>query len=223
MLKKELFNGVKACIFDLDGTLVDSMSLWYQIDIAFFSAHGMEVPKDYVKAISHMNFMEMANYTHDKYHLKETPAQIAEIWTNMSLAAYSHDIKAKEGAKEFLSILKNNGIKISLATTNKAILYESCLRNNDMWGYFDYAIDVNSLGSSKKEPLIYQLLARKMNVQPSETIVFEDIIMAAKTAHDAGFRTVAVSDEASKNDRDELIRTSDYFLKNYNELINYDK
>jgi HAD superfamily hydrolase (TIGR01509 family) len=93
-----------------------------------------------------------------------------------------------------LQQLKARGMKISLATTNKAILYEPCLRNNDMYQYFDYAIDVNSFNSSKRDPLIYQMLAQKMDTKPNETLVFEDILMAINTAKGAGFRTVAVSD-----------------------------
>lgn len=219
MTKEQLFTNIKAIIFDLDGTLVDSMSLWHDIDIEFFKRYGMEVPEGYVEKISHMNFMEMAKYTHDAYGFKESPHEIAEIWTNMAIASYSHTIKAKDNAKAFLAKLKEQGYKIGLATTNKASLYEPCLRNNDMWQYFDDAIDVNSLKSSKKEPLIYQTLAERFGATPEETLVFEDILTAATTVKNANFRLVVVDDKANSKDKDELLKLADYYLYNYNELL----
>lgn len=219
MLKDELLDGVNACIFDLDGTLIDSMGLWGKIDAKFFSSHNIPLPDDYVEDISHMGFAEMAKYTKDRFKLKETPEEIAEIWTNMAISEYAHELHAKPHARELLKSLKERGMSIALATSSKAILYEPCLRNNDLWPYFDYAMNVNDIGTTKADPLIYQMLARKMYSDPKHTLVFEDILVAVKTAKSAGFRVVAVDDKFSNKDKDALIRTADYYMYDFFELM----
>lgn len=219
MLKNELFQDIEACIFDLDGTLVDSMGLWGRIDDHFFSSRNIEIPDDYVKDISHMGFLEMAKYTKDRFLLEESPEEIGEIWTNMAISEYAHNIKAKPHAREFLKSLKEKGMKVSLATSSKAILYEPCLRNNDLWQYFDYALNVNDINSTKSDPLIYQMLARKMGTAPEHTLVFEDILTAINTAKQSGFRVVGVDDKFSSKDKDAIIRSCDYYLYDYIELM----
>ncbi len=219
MKKENLFNNIKAVIFDLDGTLMDSLGIWNKIDEDFFHMHNMDVPKDYQDKIAHMNFMEMAHFTHDTYGFKESPEEIAKIWTDMSVQSYSHTIQAKPFAKEFVRKLKDSGYPIGLVTTNKRILYESCLKNNGMWEYFDSALDVNDLNTSKKEPTCYKIMAERLKADISSTIVFEDILTAVKTCKIAGFRTVAVKDDASKKDLAAILSFADYYLESYREFL----
>lgn len=218
MTKNTLLNGIKACIFDLDGTLVDSLGIWRDIDVRFFHEHGMEVPKDYDKKISHMNFMEMAVFTKEEYGFQESAEEIAQIWTDWSIEAYHKTIPSKPGAKEFLAYLKAHHFPIALATTNKKDLYEPCLKNNDMWQYFDYDLNVNDINSKKSEPKIYLTLAKMMNVKPEECLVFEDIFTAVKTAHDAGFKVAAIYDEKNEHDLEKIKETADYFIESYTDL-----
>jgi len=219
-MKKELPPTIKAAIFDLDGTLVDSLSLWEQIDQAFFHEHGMEVPKDYSSRIAHMSFLEMAEYTARAYSLSETPQEIADRWTEMSKEAYAHTIPAKPYAREYLSLLQKKGLHLALATTNKASLYVPCLRNNGLEEFFELAYNVNDYGTSKKEPKIYRMIAEKFGCTPSQTAVFEDIEMAVSTAKKAGFYTVGVYDPADEKDRAVIEKTADLYIRSYQELLN---
>ena len=219
MNKEDLFKDIKAVIFDLDGTLIDSLELWNKIDIEFFKMHNREVPLDYSQKIAHMNFMEMAVFTHSEYGFKETPEEIAKIWTDMSLQAYAKDIKTKPYVKEFLEKLKKANYKIGLVTTSKYSHYEPCLKNNGIWNCFDSDLDVNQINSSKKEPTCYKLMASKLGSDIEHTIVFEDILQAITTAKNAGFRLVAVEDKANKKDEDKIKKLSDYYLSSYKELL----
>lgn len=216
---KQLFCGVKGAIFDLDGTLVDSLGIWKEIDKRFFNAHNMELPKDYQAKILHLNFMQMAQFTHDEYGFSESAEQIAAIWTQMSEDAYKHTIKIKPGVKEFLQKVKDKGIKISLATANKEDLYKSCLINNGIYDLFDYCLDVNCINSSKTSPLIYQTLTNKMGYSIDECIVFEDILAAVKVAKGAGFKVCAVYDKASEDDLEKIKDISDFIIYDYRDLI----
>lgn len=215
MKKKDLFQNIKACIFDLDGTLVDSLGIWSEIDKRFFRVHHMEVPEDYEKRIAHMNFVDIAKFTKSEYGFQESIEEIMKIWTDWSIIAYQKEIKAKPGAKEFLSYIQSLKIPMALATANRKELYEPCLKNNGIFDYFSYKMNVNDLNSTKSEPKIYLELAKEMNSKPNETLVFEDILIAVKTAHEAGFKVAAIYDKSNKNDADQIIQNSDYYLTSY--------
>ncbi|MDY3047344.1 MAG: HAD family phosphatase [Candidatus Enterosoma sp.] len=216
---KELFKGIKACIFDLDGTLVDSLGIWAEVDKKFFLVHNREIPEDYEKKIAHMNFRDIAIMTKEDYGFEESIEEIMKMWTDWSIDAYRNEIKAKPGVKEFLSYIHSLSIPIALATANRKELYEPCLKNNDLYEYFSYFMNVNDINSTKSEPKIYLELAKIMNAKPEETLVFEDILVAIKTAHDAGFKAVAVYDKSSKNDMDDILKSADFFVSSYNEVL----
>ena len=215
MKLQEMLSGIKACIFDMDGTLVDSLGMWSDIDRRFFARYGMETPADYEKKINHMSFLEMAQFTKEEYQIPDSVETITELWTGWSKEEYESEIQAKPGAQELLQFLKEQGIPLSLATTNRKELYEPCLRRNHLYSYFDYIMNVNEINSAKSEPKIYQLLAAKMNVKPEETLVFEDILIAVNTAHQAGFKVAAVYDKRNERDQQKIKTLSDFYFKSF--------
>ena len=215
MKLQEMLSGIKACIFDMDGTLVDSLEMWSDIDRRFFARYGMETPADYEKKINHMSFLEMAQFTKEEYQIPDSVETIMELWTEWSKEQYESEIQAKPGAQELLQFLKEQGIPLSLATTNRKELYEPCLRRNHLYSYFDHIMNVNEINSAKSEPKIYQLLAAKMNVKPEETLVFEDILIAVNTAHQAGFKVAAVYDKRNERDQQKIKTLSDFYFKSF--------
>ena len=215
MKLQEMLSGIKACIFDMDGTLVDSLGMWCDIDRRFFERYGMGTPADYEKKINHMSFLEMAQFTKEEYQIPDSVETITELWTEWSKEEYESEIQAKPGAQELLQFLKEQGIPLSLATTNRKELYEPCLRRNHLYSYFDYIMNVNEINSAKSEPKIYQLLAAKMNVKPEETLVFEDILIAVNTAHQAGFKVAAVYDKRNERDQQKIKTLSDFYFKSF--------
>lgn len=215
MKLQEMLSGIKACIFDMDGTLVDSLGMWSDIDRRFFARYGMETPADYEKKINHMSFLEMAQFTKEEYQLPDSVETIMELWTEWSKEEYESEIQAKPGAQELLQFLKEQGIPLSLATTNRKELYEPCLRRNHLYSYFDHIMNVNEINSAKSEPKIYQLLAAKMNVKPEETLVFEDILIAVNTAHQASFKVAAVYDKRNERDQQKIKTLSDFYFKSF--------
>lgn len=215
MKLQEMLSGIKACIFDMDGTLVDSLGMWSDIDRRFFERYGMETPADYEKKINHMSFLEMAQFTKEEYQIPDSVETIMELWTEWSKEEYESEIQAKPGAQELLQFLKEQGIPLSLATTNRKELYEPCLRRNHLYSYFDHIMNVNEINSAKSEPKIYQLLAAKMNAKPEETLVFEDILIAVNTAHQAGFKVAAVYDKRNERDQQKIKTLSDFYFKSF--------
>ena len=193
-------NEIKAIIFDLDGTLIDSMYVWHKIDIDFLAERGLKVPPDYEQAIKTMHFETAAEYTIARFGFKETPQEIMSIWLNMALNEYAHNVRLKDNAEELLKRLKTLSVKIGIATSSKPILAEP-------------------VGVDKRHPDIYLLTAKKLGVKPEECIVFEDIIDGINGAKLAGMKTIAVYDEGSADDVEVLKSIADKYIYSFTELL----
>ena len=127
----------KGAIFDLDGTLIDSMGVWEKIDKEFLKKRNISITHDYIEKINSMSFKKAAKYTIERFNLKESSEELIKEWNEMAIYEYSNNIKLKPHVKEYLEKLKNNNIKIGLATSSPRILYEPVLKNNHIYEYFD--------------------------------------------------------------------------------------
>ena len=214
-------NDIKAVIFDMDGTLIDSTSLWHEIDINFFKKRGMELPKDYAQKIVHLGLKGAAKFTKKEYGLKESEQEIMDEWHQMSLDMYRNDVKLKQGAIELLLFFKKKNIPMAIATANDDELYMPCIERLGIGSYFSYIADVNNIKEGKHSARIYEYLAEKMGVNKENTLVIEDMPTCIKTAYSSGFITVAMDDNASKEFEDEKRSNSDLFVHNFNELLDF--
>lgn len=210
-----MLNSIEAAIFDMDGTLIDSMGLWYKIDYDFLNKRGIALPKDLKKSIEHLSFEETAKYFKSRFELKESEDEIIEEWYKMVYYEYSNCIKLKDGAYEFLSYLKENSIKLGLATSNAEELTEAVLKRNKIYNFFDAITYSSEVDKPKSCPDIYLLAAEKLNVNPSSCMVFEDILPGIMGAKKAGMRAYGVYDELSKEDMDKIKDEADGFIENY--------
>ena len=216
----KLFNhDIQAVIFDMDGTLIDSTGVWHEIDKAFFTKRGMELPKDYAQHIVHLGLTQAAVYTKETYHLQESIQDIIKEWHDMSVDMYKYHVPLKEGALELLKLFKSNGIKMAIATANDEPLYRPCIERLGVGDYFDEIADVNTAKEGKQSAKIYLDLAKKMGAKPRNTLVLEDMPTCVKTAFKSGFITVAVYDNASKEYDEEKKENSILFINNFFELI----
>lgn len=208
-----------AAIFDMDGTLIDSTSLWHEIDKTFFAKRNMELPSDYAQHIVHLGLTEAAKYTKNTYHLEESIQDIMDEWHQMSLDMYKYEVALKPGALELLKLLKKNNIKMAIATANDEELYRPCIERLGIEQYFDYVADVNTTKEGKQSAKIYLDLAKKMSSKPENTLVLEDMPTCIKTVFKEGFITIAVYDNASKQYETDKINNSHLYIKSFNELL----
>ena len=216
----KVFNkDIKLVIFDLDGTLIDSTSLWGDIDKAFFERRGREVPDTYSKDIAHLGLSAAAKYTRDNYFPNENIKDMMDEWTELSIEAYAKHIPLKEGAKELLELLKTNGVIITLATANSKELYEPCLKRLKIDNYFSMVIDVNSCKEGKNSPELYDRIRQTFNVKANETLIFEDSILAMKTAFNSGYNVIAVYDKHSERYKEDAIKQSHLYVMSLNDVI----
>ena len=210
---------IKAVIFDMDGTLIDSTGIWHEIDKAFFAKRNMELPSDYAQHIVHLGLTQAAVYTKNTYHLEESIQDIMDEWHKMSIDMYRYDVPLKPGALELLKLFKDNGIKMAIATANDDSLYKPCIERLGIGEYFDEIADVNSAKEGKQSAKIYLDLANKLGSEPQNTLVLEDMPTCVKTAFNSGFLTVAVYDKASKEYDQEKKDNSLLFIHDFYELL----
>lgn len=214
-----MLKNIKAAIFDMDGTLVDSMWVWSKIDIEFLKKRGIALPSDLKDNIEHLSFTDTAKYFKDRFKLQESIEDIMKEWNDMALEEYSKNIKLKADADRFLFSLKTAGIKIALATSNSQMLLEASLKNNGILQYFDVITTTDEVARGKNFPDIYLLTAKRLGVTSEECIVFEDILPAVKGAKAAGMKVVGVFDEYSEHQKIDIINTADYFINEYKDII----
>lgn len=213
-----MLNNIKAAIFDLDGTLVDSMWIWTKIDIDYLYKKNISLPEDLKNNIEHLSFVETARYFKDRFNIVDSVEEIMAEWNEMAYEEYSKNVKLKAGAKQFLDILKAMGIKIALATSNSEVLLKTALRNNNIYEYFDVICRTDEVSRGKNFPDVYLLAAERLGVSPEQCIVFEDILPAVMGAKAAGMKVVAVHDEYSDYQSEELKNCADKYILRYEEI-----
>jgi len=207
----------KAYIFDLDGTLLDSMGMWDQIDIDFLGKRGIAVPPDYMGAISAMTFTETAAYTIKRFELPDTVDGLINEWNDMAAYAYSHTVQMKPHAKEYLAALQERGAKLAVATSLFPELCDSALRNNGIDTLFHAVCNTAQAGQGKSQPDVFLLAAKELGVSPEDCLVFEDLLAAVKSAKSAGMSVCAVYDKTSANDWEEIKKTADYAIVDFHD------
>ena len=162
-------NHGKAAIFDLDGTLLDSMGVWDQVDIDFLAKRGIEVPADYMGKVAAMQFRQIAEYTIARFGLPDTPEALMQEWDDMARVAYSTVVEAKPHAVEYLSYLKRSGAKLAVATSLPPALREPAMKHVGIFDYFDQIVsvdDANNVG--KDRPDVFLLAAGRLGVVPEQ-------------------------------------------------------
>ena len=216
----ELFNRqIDLVIFDLDGTLIDSTSIWSEIDKEFFHSRGMEIPQKYAQEIAHVGLLEAAKITKKKYVPNESVEDIMKEWVDMSIKAYEETIPLKDGALELLETLKQNNIHIALATVNQYEIYNPCLSRLGIDKYFEYIIDPKDCQEGKNSAKIYDLVCEKVGVNKENALIIEDSLPSQKTAFQANYLVVGVYDKNSFKDLSQHELYTHKIVYNFKELI----
>lgn len=214
--EKEIVEGV---IFDLDGTIANSLYVWHKVDIDFFKKRGMNVPEGYCEKINSVGFEDAAIITKRDYGFTESVEEIMEEWFNMAIDEYAKNVKPKNGFKEYARRLKEQNIKIALCTASPDILYEPFLKNNGLYDFFDVLVNCADVKKSKNTPEIYEYTCERLNVKPQNCVVFEDICVAMESAKRAGTFVVAVENEDGNENKDEILRLADMCISDFSEEI----
>lgn len=206
---------MKAAIFDLDGTLIDSMEVWDKIGRDFLATRGIKAPDDLNRIVKNLSFNETAGYYIRRFSLPDQSKQLISIWNAMAYREYAENIELKPGVREYLIKLKENNIRMGIATATDRELVEAVLRRHEIFPFFQTVVTVADIGKGKEYPDIFLLAAQKLKVNPQNCIVFEDCLHAVNGAKRAGMKVFAVYDPASAHEKPEMERIADGYIQSF--------
>lgn len=208
----------KAAIFDLDGTLIDSMWVWADIDINYLEQFGFKPPADLKAVIEGMSMRETAVYFKERFSIADTVEDIQEAWNLMAYDRYNKKVKLKPLVFDLLRILRSEGLALGIATSNSRILTEAVLASNGILNLFEVILTGEDVKNGKPDPEIYLTVAERLEVYPEDCIVFEDVLMGVLAGKNAGMSVCAVYDPWNDPQKQEIIRTADFYVNDYEEI-----
>ncbi len=214
------FEQYEGVIFDLDGTLIDSMWVWGDVDEAYLDMLGYsEIPEDFRPAIEGMTFDEVAVYCKERFNIPGSIEEIMAVWNDMAFEKYRTAVMLKPGAKELLEKLRSLSIPIGIATSNSPELTQAVLQNNGIDGFFTVIRTSEDVSRGKPEPDVYLHAAAGLKADPSKCLVFEDVLKGIQAGKNAGMTVCAVYDDLTKYDTEEKKRLADYYIESFFDVI----
>lgn len=208
------------CIFDLDGTLLDSMQYWQNLGRNYLAAsgvmHGIEPVLERIKT---MTLLESAFTFMEHFGLEGPPERLVHEINDMMEQHYKYDIPLKPGVRQYLLHLQQKGVRLCVATAADERLAKMCLTRLGMDDLIEFIISCETIGQGKNKPDVFLAACDRFEVQPHQCAVFEDALYAVNTAKAAGFYVVAVYDTAQDDDWNLMKQISDTYITDWRNLI----
>lgn len=217
-MKNRFLKKYKAFIFDLDGTLLDSMQVWDKVYAAPFNEYGIDMPDDYMMKVNHLSLKDCIKYTLSNTPLPCDGDKLNDIWWKRAYREYAENVPLKEGARSLLELLSANGTALAVATASPYSLFVPCLKRLGIYDLFDCFVSTDEVERGKDSPDVYLKAAARLNLSPEECAVAEDSHIGVKSAKAAGFYTIGVYDKASEKYSDVISSTADLYIRSLDEL-----
>lgn len=212
---------MKLAIFDMDGTILDSMGLWLNAGELYLKTLGITAEKDLGKKLFELNMEEGAEYMKEKYQLPFSVPELCDGINKVLSDAYENSLKLKPGAFEFLTMLKKKGIKTALCTNTSDQLFEKAFDRLKINGLFDFKMYTGKFNFSKSNPDVFFYISGLFDARPDETWVFEDALYAVKTAANAGFNTAGIFDFSGSVCMEEMKQICTKYFLNFGEASDF--
>ncbi len=216
-----MMENIEAVIFDVDGSLVDSMWIWPDIDDVYLKKYNLTEPETFHEGMEGMSFSETAQYFLDIFPtLPHTKEELMEEWKEMAHERYVTQVPLKKGVKEFIEKVRENGGKIGIATSNDRMLVEDMLEALGVSDLFECIRTSCEAKKGKPAPDVYLLVAEELGVSPEKCLVFEDVPMGILAGKNAGMRVCAVEDDFSRPQIMKKKELADYYIIDFDDIKN---
>lgn len=210
---------MKGAIFDVDGTLLDSMNMWFDLVVDFYRQHGRELSMEEALEYGDITLEESVPIIIEQLNLDTTVDKLIGELKKMAVRQYEETIPLKEGAREYMKKLHDEGVKIAIATSGYEELCKRAFTRLGVWQYIDACAFSAEVGVNKSNPDVYLLAAKRLCVEPKDCFVYEDILKGIQGAKKGGFRTCAIYDSANDADIEEVKKTADKYITEWKELL----
>lgn len=210
----------KVYIFDLDGTLIDSLDAWKDIGNRYLKSIGIQGRNTLDQEMEHMSFIEACQYIKEEFNLSQSSDEILNDVKKMIYASYAYDIDLKEGVYSFLKQSYEQGKRMCILTASDQSLAKAVLQHHQVLSYFECIESCDSLGYNKTQRECYIEMAKKMHVNIDECVIFEDAYHALKTACDAGFYTVAILNKENQKDIENIQKIANQTIQSFTQTKN---
>ena len=209
----------KTYLFDFDGTLVDSMPSYIAAMLRILDDNNIAYNKDIIKTITPLGYAGTANYYVEILGVPLAEAKIVEQMKQYAYEQYAHRIQAKANVIETLQKLKQNGADLHILTASPHAVLDVCLKRLGIFDLFDNVWSCDDFGTTKADPEIYKMAARRIGKPVAEILFLDDNFNADKTAASAGMKVCGVYDDSSKEYKAEIITVSHHYINNFSEIL----
>ncbi len=212
-------SNVKALVFDLDGTLVDSTEFWDNIGKNYLISQGVIPKEDLNEAIAHLRIGETAAYMVENYELGKAYMQVKEDLDQILFLFYKKQARLKPFALDMIKLLKDKNVRVAIASVTDDEFIQAFLDKHDMSHYFEFIQTNGNTQLTKHDEDYFKLLTKRLDMEAKDIYLFEDSLYSMKTAKKAGLNVVAVEDDYSKKNIREIIEVADIYIKNFGHII----
>ncbi len=211
---------IKGAIFDLDGTVLNSMYIWDEIGVRYLQKLGIEPDVEFKKSFKTLSLRQAAEYYRKYFNIDITMEEIINGVNNMVESFYFDEVLKKDNVENVLELLKANGVKMCIATATDKYLVEKALERNGIINYFSEIFTCAIVDAGKDTAKIYDVAREHLGTPIENTVIFEDALYAIKTAKNAGYTVIGIEDVSAVEDRAEIKKNCDYYVKDHFELYN---
>ncbi len=206
-------------LFDMDGTLVDSMPFWHNMGRDYLRARGIEPEADLSAVLKEQTLEESARYFREHYGLCESSEQIRAGFDALIEENYKSRVPAKPGVSAYLKRLAQRGVRMSVFSSTPSRLVSLALERLGLRAYFENILESEKAGGGKRRPEAYLLALQKAGMKKEETVVYEDADFAIRSAKGAGLSVCAVYDASCRTEPETLAALADWYITSFEELL----
>lgn len=210
-----MINQIKGAIFDMDGTLVDSLMvwevLWRSFGQRFLQDETFHPTAEEDKAVRTMTLKDAMDYIHSIYGIGSGGKELLDAANEILVDFYKNDVQLKKGVIPFLNACREKGIKMCIASATAPKMLEKAVECCGLAEYFPKVFSCGAIGKGKDQPDIYLLAMKELGTSLEETCVFEDSHVAINTAHQIGMKTVGIYDRYNYG-QEEMQKTADVYI-----------